>query len=309
MVILPLKKSKSDFEDSMSRSIATLCETLSLWLPLVFPLLGSLLFLANFSKELDETGFWILVINAILCGSSGLLVFANHRKYGHSFFAKEDSTMPSAPGTATTANTVPGKIMVIYLVFAAWNAVSTSWQQFLFTDDTKLIFCFIAFAVCITYSAFLCIPFLRYVGFGSSAALTTLGALTVLLLGLGFMTQDLDTAWLYSHFRRHPLSDFHAVVSRPNIQHEVHLEIDDALQLMNPYRINVLAGVPGCGKSVSLFKFLEKQHVIWLTGRRSLCENLSLRLGFKRASSFDLLHVLSYPRCQIIEYSTIYSCN
>ncbi|KAL0206820.1 hypothetical protein P9112_012531 [Eukaryota sp. TZLM1-RC] len=36
----------------------------------------------------------------------------------------------------------------------------------------------------------------------------------------------------------------------------------------------VLAGQPGCGKSVALYKFLEKRNVLWLSGRTSICRNL-----------------------------------
>ncbi|KAL0209604.1 hypothetical protein RCL1_008442 [Eukaryota sp. TZLM3-RCL] len=238
--------------------------------------------------DFNETGFMTLFINSIACGVSAMvIIFANRHKYGHSFFVKANRPLPGA--SVTTEQTVPRQFLFIYPLCSALNIIAALWLQFRFTDD-RWFMGFFLFEVCVFYSVVLIIPSFRFVGLEPASPLIALGAIAVLLLGVGTgtITQEFESARLYYHFKRHPLSHFPDLVYRPNIEQEVHLEIEDALELMNPCRINVLAGVPGCGKSVSLYKFLAQKQtpVIWLNGRRSICKQLSDKLSFKRATSF-----------------------
>ncbi|KAL0228052.1 hypothetical protein RCL1_004195 [Eukaryota sp. TZLM3-RCL] len=74
----------------------------------------------------------------------------------------------------------------------------------------------------------------------------------------------------------HVLKDFDLLVKAPPVS--VELDISKEIPLLNSHSIQVIAGQPGCGKSVSLFSFLKDKHVLWVSGRALPCKNLA-RLG------------------------------
>ncbi|KAL0224690.1 hypothetical protein RCL1_002602 [Eukaryota sp. TZLM3-RCL] len=70
-------------------------------------------------------------------------------------------------------------------------------------------------------------------------------------------------------------------------QHYIHTEIDDYLTRMIPLKINTLVGSSGCGKSVALYRYLNNQSVVWLSGRDSLCVSLQNMKFHKRSNKVD----------------------
>ncbi|KAL0221036.1 hypothetical protein RCL1_000890 [Eukaryota sp. TZLM3-RCL] len=89
----------------------------------------------------------------------------------------------------------------------------------------------------------------------------------------------------------HVLEDFPVFVSVP--QTMVEIDLLPKIAKLATRRLQVIAGQPGCGKSVSLFSFLKDKHVLWVSGRALPCENLRfLGLNVSLYSQEDCLELM-----------------
>ncbi|KAL0248753.1 hypothetical protein GEMRC1_003987 [Eukaryota sp. GEM-RC1] len=135
----------------------------------------------------------------------------------------------------------------------------------------------------------LTIPFLKCcLNIPVSSMLTVCGCL---LIAFSFFSYVDDFTLASNHFHQSTLSDFPLVVTLPSSNVIVPLEIDEIIPTLSPQLIQVLGGVPGCGKSLSLYRFLKDQHVIWLSGKLSVCQNLTvLDFLFSVDNDITVLH-------------------
>ncbi|KAL0227873.1 hypothetical protein RCL1_004016 [Eukaryota sp. TZLM3-RCL] len=98
----------------------------------------------------------------------------------------------------------------------------------------------------------------------------------VLLLAISPPPIPVSPNPLISLLDAHTLKDFDLLVVTPQVS--VDIDILTEISSFNTRKVLVIAGQPGCGKSVSLFSYLKDKHVLWVSGRNLPCKNLA-RLG------------------------------
>ncbi|KAL0224853.1 hypothetical protein RCL1_002765 [Eukaryota sp. TZLM3-RCL] len=116
----------------------------------------------------------------------------------------------------------------------------------------------------------LILPLLRYFTVDPQVSVYFGSAIYLLLLTILFTIRPS----LVSILNVNTLNHF-CFVSVPDPAFTVDLEIDHQLKSATTTNLIVLAGQPGCGKSVSLYRFLQNEHVVWLNARNTLCQNLA----------------------------------
>ncbi|KAL0224985.1 hypothetical protein RCL1_002897 [Eukaryota sp. TZLM3-RCL] len=169
--------------------------------------------------------------------------------------------------TASKCNGLTSSALFLVAVLVLWASIFLIRVSTYFSVSPS--FLFIDVIVSTTVMA-LILPLLRYFTDDPQVTVYFGSAIYLLLLAILFTIRPS----LVSILNVNTLNHF-SFVSVPDPAFTVDLEIDHQLKSATTTNLMVLAGQPGCGKSVSLYRFLQNEHVLWLNARNTLCQNLA----------------------------------